>query len=270
MQLVQPRTPFLVTAIDGMLVWTEKPSQNDCLLMKCGSGRFMCGRKGKFGFNLQGVCDAQGRFIEAWITNPASSSDYISFIRSSLFTKLNQPGFLVEGLALFGDNAYVSTDYMVTPYSNVREGPKDDFNFFQSQLRINVECSFGMLVQRWSILRRPLPSMMGVKKQICLVMALCKLHNFCMTGDDDDRRMPRLSPNDELSIMVNGGVELNYDVIDSVPVELLHGGDHFDDVEATDLPPGPAGRSKVRQRLLAHVERKDLHRTVVSKRRLYG
>jgi hypothetical protein len=174
----KPEFDCCAGAIDGMLVWTEKPSVTDCHLLQCGSGRFMCGRKGKFGLNLQGVCDAHGHFIDVWITNPASSSDYIAFIRSDLFTKLNQPGFLAEGLALFGDNACaVCTDYMVTPYSNVREGPKDDFNFFQSQLRINVECAFGMLVQRWSILRRPLPSTrMGVKKQICLVMALCKLH----------------------------------------------------------------------------------------------
>jgi hypothetical protein len=39
-----------------------------------------------------------------------------------------RPDFLAEGLMIFGDNAYVSTEYMVTPYKNVRAGPKDDFN----------------------------------------------------------------------------------------------------------------------------------------------
>ena len=147
-----------VGAIDGMLVWTEKPSAKDCERMKCGSGRFMCGRKSKFGYNMQGVCDAQGRFLNVWISNPASSSDYIAFLRSKLYEKVSKPGFLANGLALFGDNAYVSTEYMVTPFRNVRKGPKDDFNFYQSQLRINIECAFGMLVHRWAILRRPLSS----------------------------------------------------------------------------------------------------------------
>lgn len=198
-----------VGAIDGMLVWTEKPSEKDCLGMKCGSGNFLCERKRKFGFNMQGICDAQGRFIDVWIINPASSSDYTAFTRSKLDAKLNRPGFLAEGLALFGDNAYKCTEYMVTPYMNVREGPKDDFNFYHSQVRSNIERAFGRLVQRWAILRRPLPSTMGVKKQICLAMALCKLHNFCL-GEVNGDRLPRLSPTDELDIINAGGVEANY------------------------------------------------------------
>jgi hypothetical protein len=29
---------------------------------------------------------------------------------------------------------------------------KDDYNYYQSQLRMTIECAFGMLVHRWSIL----------------------------------------------------------------------------------------------------------------------
>jgi hypothetical protein len=50
--------------IDGILVWTEKPSRDECDVMKVGEKRFMCGRKGKFGFNLQAVCDSRGPFLE--------------------------------------------------------------------------------------------------------------------------------------------------------------------------------------------------------------
>jgi hypothetical protein len=87
----------------------------------------------------------RGRFTEVYVLNPASSSDFIAFLRSSF----NQPGYLANGLALFDDNAYVSTNYMVTPYKNIGAGVKDEFNFFQSQVRINIECAFGML--GWSI-----------------------------------------------------------------------------------------------------------------------
>ena len=266
-------------AIDGMLVWTEKPSEKDCDMLKCGSGRFMCGRKHKFGFNMQGVCDHRGRFLDLWILNPASSSDYIAFIRSKLYEKITSDGFLADGLALFGDNAYVSTEYMVTPYRNIRAGLKDDFNYFQSQVRIEIECAFGMLVQRWAILRKALPSKMGVKKQIALTMALCKLHNFCL-GEDDlpvqaDFRPTNLQARDELNILNEGGVELNdvssrgveRDRRDRGVDELLDAGEHFDDVTSAELS---SGRSKVRQRLLNIVEYEDLHRSVSSKARLYG
>ena len=73
-----------VGCIDGMLVWTEKPTEHNCAVMKCGPMCFMCGRKGKYGLNLQGVCDHIQRFTFIWILHPGSSSDFLSFIRSSL------------------------------------------------------------------------------------------------------------------------------------------------------------------------------------------
>jgi hypothetical protein len=95
-----------------------------------------------------------------------------------------RPDFLAEGLVIFGDNAYVSMEYMVTPYKNVRAGPKDEFNFFHSQLQINIEQAFGMLVKRWGVLQKPLPCQMGPVKQMALIFALSQLHNYCL-GDAD-------------------------------------------------------------------------------------
>jgi hypothetical protein len=103
------------------------------------------------------------------------------FLQSKLYTKLTTPGFS-DGHVIFGDNAYVSTEYMVTPYKNVRAGVKDDFNFFHSQLQINIEHAFGMLVKKWAILQKPLPCQMGPTKQLALIMALCQLHNFLFWG----------------------------------------------------------------------------------------
>jgi hypothetical protein len=57
---------------------------------------------------------------------------------------------------------------------------KDDYNYYQSQLRMTIECAFGMLVHRWSILRKPMPTGMHLGKVTELTMALCKLHNFCI------------------------------------------------------------------------------------------
>jgi hypothetical protein len=50
-----------VGCIDGILIWTEKPSLRDCLLSTCGAKKFLCGRKKKFGLNMQGVCDVPGK-----------------------------------------------------------------------------------------------------------------------------------------------------------------------------------------------------------------
>jgi hypothetical protein len=99
-------------------------------MMKTGSRVFFCSRKSKYGYNMQAVCDAEGRFLSVWINHPASTSNFMAFLRSNLYLSLTRLGFLSEGLVILGDNAYVSMDYMVTPYKNVRAGPKDDFNFF--------------------------------------------------------------------------------------------------------------------------------------------
>ncbi|EJK74238.1 hypothetical protein THAOC_04094 [Thalassiosira oceanica] len=73
---------------------------------------------------------------------------------------------------LFGDNAYVQSPYMVVPWRKVGAGAKDAYNFYQSQVRINIECAFGMLVHRWGMLRKPIPNNITVLRTTRLVLAL--------------------------------------------------------------------------------------------------
>ena len=87
-------------------------------------------------------------------------------------------------MRLFGDNAYLNSVYMVTPYSAVSGGSKDAYNFYHLQLRINIECAFGMFTHRWAILRSAIPMRVSLKKAIALVIALAKLHNFCIDENE--------------------------------------------------------------------------------------
>ena len=114
-------------AIDGMLLWTEKPNLRDCEEAECWAKKFLCGRKKKFGMTLQGVCDSEARFLDVSIEHPASTSDYLAFSTSSLYHKLEEKNLLAPGLTLFGDSAYVNTRYMTTPFKNAKAGQKDDF-----------------------------------------------------------------------------------------------------------------------------------------------
>ena len=132
--------------IDGMLIWTHKPTKPELEVLGIGSKKFFCGRKKKFGLNLQAVCDARRRFLDVEIKHPGSTSDYLAFALSRLHQKLEGRSpqcptlpFLCPGLALYGDNAYVNTKYMVVPFKNVSEGAKDAFNFYHSQVRI-IRC----------------------------------------------------------------------------------------------------------------------------------
>ena len=55
---------------------------------------------------------------------------------------------------------------MTTPFKSVSAGYKDAFDFYHSQIRINIECAFGMLVNRWAVLRTPIPINVSIKNDI--------------------------------------------------------------------------------------------------------
>jgi hypothetical protein len=146
------------------------------------------------------------------IQHPGSTSSYLAFAVSSLNRKMegnnphanNQP-FLKPGLALYGDNAYVNTPYFVVPFKAVSGGSKDAYNFYHSQLRINIDCAFGMLVYCWGVLQKPIPMRVTFARTNAMVMALCQLHNFCI---DKKEALTKPLAEDVLDIASHGGIDL--------------------------------------------------------------
>ncbi|KAG7347942.1 DDE superfamily endonuclease [Nitzschia inconspicua] len=122
---------------------------------------------------------------------------------------------LAEGLCLFGDNAYLNSPFLAIPYQNVGPGTKDDYNFYHSQLRIRVECAFGIFTERWAILRSAIPKQITIAKTIALVHALAKPQDV-----------------DHMTRNLTGSVPLEADEIEDTPrpIQLIGAGHHFDDV----------------------------------------
>ena len=219
-----------VGCIDGMLVWTNKPSKRSLDPVGVGPKKFFCGRKKKFGLNLQAICDHKRRFLDIEAEHPAATSDYLCFTTSDIHLRLKEAGFLADGLCLFGDNACVNTPFMATPYRGSSEGIKDAYNFYHSSLRINIECAFGMLVHRWGVLRKALPVNISIAKTAQLVRALCMLHNFCI--DNNEPVAIGASDSDTFFGLSAGG--FSHNVATARPAQLMDGGDHFDDVPRAD------------------------------------
>ena len=193
--------------------------------------------------------------------------DYLGYVRSTFYGKCKDTvnPLLKPGLVIFGDNAYVSSDFVVVPYTSGASKNKDDFNHYHSQIRIAIERAFGMLVNRWAILRRPLPAAFGVKKQIALTMALCKLHNYCIGPDDDtennnmsSRTITSSLPEDERRVLDAGGIRVH---ADGRTPELLDGGHHFDDMCFDDCINEQPNTAKPRSALRKVLKSKGLHRT---------
>ena len=234
-----------VGAVDGILIWIHRPSKSCCDAIGCDAGKFFCGRKNKFGFNCQAVCDSVGRFLDISLLYPGSTADCVAFEGMALYKKLDD-GLLAPGLCLFGDNAYLNAPYMATPYSggalNVH---KDSYNFYHSQLRIQIECAFGKFTHRWGILRSALPKRMSLKKSVSLVLALARLHNFCIDQKQAITNPPAV---DEINIEVAGGVPLEQDQVsqEAIPRQLFGGGEHFEDMDRNER--------RRRQRMFAHIQ----------------
>ncbi len=141
-----------------------------------GRKKFLCGQKGKFSLNCQAL-SARGRILDISIVYGGALSDCLAFEGSDIYQQL-ECGLLHDNMVLFGDNAYLNLKLMVTPFSNVSSGSKDNLIFFHSQLRIQVECAFRMLVGRWGMLRSAIPQNIPLTRTDALVHALAKLHNF--------------------------------------------------------------------------------------------
>ena len=142
-------------------------------------------RKGFYAFVVQAVVDATGKFLAASLKAVGSTHDSLAF-KMSKFHSMLEKGLLrretgVDDLHTYfgmGDDAYACREFLVTPWPGRNLGDvKDNFNYYQSRLRIVVECAFGRLVKRWGCLWRPLQ--VAYWRVPALVTALMKLHNLC-------------------------------------------------------------------------------------------
>jgi len=214
------------------LIWTHKPTEKDAAKAGVGRKKFVCGQKGKFGLNCQAISDLRGRILDTSIEYGGASSDCLAFEGSDIFQHL-ESGLLHDDLVLFGDNAYLNSKCMVTPYPNVSRGGKDDYNFYHSQLCIHVECTFGMLVGHWGILRAAIPQNISISRSISLVHALAKLHTFCINETLEPEGIPETTINDDHYLMLQPEGYLTMDVNEwgvSVPAGLMDCGHHKEDM----------------------------------------
>lgn len=161
-------------AIDGLVIKVEV--RRDDTPMVTG---FFSGSKHCYCVNFQGVCDANRRFIGFSCKFTGSTNDVDAFEHCNLF---EWNCMLPWPLHWNADWAYGNSETLMTPVPGVNlhlNYPEaDSWNYWQSQLRIIIECTFGMFIQRWEIFWTPLQ----FKLQNCLAIINCcmRLHNFCV------------------------------------------------------------------------------------------
>ncbi len=173
----QRKTIFMrvVGAIDGILVKIRCPSTHECH----GAENYWY-HKSYFTLNVQTVADVHSRFIFVSFDNPGATHDAKAWSFSALACTIAGGG-LFQGFYLLGDAAYRGCRQILTPFVGSRITTTESiFSFYHSSLRMVVEWAFGMLVNRWAILQRPLK--VSLKKDPRIIEYCMCLHNVIVDG----------------------------------------------------------------------------------------
>ena len=117
------------------------------------------------------------------VANQGSSHDSMAFSGGNLTAALERFATIGDGMYLVGDAAYKGIPGIITPFDgNNLPVYEDSYNHHQSQIRINIECAFGMLVNRWGIFWRGLRTD-SFEIATAVVQVCFRLHNFIIDMD---------------------------------------------------------------------------------------
>ena len=171
--------PQCVGAIDGCHIPIAAPVNNhtDYYNHKCW-----------YSMILQGVVDANYRFLGVCIGWPGSVHDARVFAHSNLYKKITEEELLpskplrVNGvdvpLFLIGDSAYPLNTWLMKPFphNGVLTTEQKTFNYRLCRARIVVENAYGRLKARWRRLMKR--NDMHVRNIPNVVAVACILHNM--------------------------------------------------------------------------------------------
>lgn len=178
--------PNCLGAIDGKHIRVIKPAH---------SGSLNRNYKQFFSIVLLAVCDAEYNFVAVNVGADGKEGDSTIFKDSKFHRALiNNEMDIPEArrisntsnetfpFVLVGDEAFMLSDNVMRPYggSNLTV-KKKVFNYRLSRARRYIECTFGILVNKWRIFHRAL----NVAREfaIKIVNVCCLLHNYVRRRD---------------------------------------------------------------------------------------
>lgn len=164
----------VVGCIDGCYIYIRKPAN------KIRST--YVNRHDLLSITLQGICDADKRFLDVFVGSPSKIHD--SRIYRLSFISKDIPTICGDKHHLLGDAAYSLREYLLTPYRDYGDLTIQQkiFNKKHCQTRVKIENCFGLLKQRFRQLMRL--DFFTVERMCKFVMACCVLHNLCIAEGD--------------------------------------------------------------------------------------
>lgn len=180
--------PNCIGAIDGKHIRIKKPDK---------SGSEFFNYKSFFSSVLLAISDSNYNFIYVEIGSYGSSSDSNIF-KQSTFSRLlvenelnipeekplpNDEKGKAMPFVLVGDEAFALSKFVLRPYPSRNLSVKQRiFNYRLSRARRMIECTFGILANKWRIFHRPLDT--NLEFSDFIIKACCMLHNFVRKHDN--------------------------------------------------------------------------------------
>lgn len=171
--------PNCVGALDGKHVRVKCPPN---------SGSMYYNYKKFFSIVLQAVVDARYKFLVIDVGGYGKQSDGGTFQASELYRalvgnrlRLPEPSPLPNSnfmapFVFLADEAYPLLPYLMKPFSGTNLQPDyDNFNKRLSRARKTVECAFGILNSKWTILGKCIETRPELADMI--IKCVCALHN---------------------------------------------------------------------------------------------
>lgn len=166
--------PNVLGCIDGSYIPIRKPKH------KIRST--YVNRHDSLSITLQGICDANLKFIDVYTGVPSKIHD--SRVLKLSFIGKDLPRKCFPNYHLLGDSAYQLREHLLTPYKdygNLTEGERI-FNKKFCATRVKIENAFGKLKGRFRQLMRL--DFHNVEIMAKFIMACCAMHNLCIDNND--------------------------------------------------------------------------------------
>lgn len=179
--------PNVIGAIDGKHIRIKQPDN---------SGSLYYNYKKYFSCVLMAWTDADYKFVCIDVGAYGHSNDSEVFKNSNMGRRFQEKSFNIPNgrrlpndengkiipFCIVADEAFGLADNILRPYAraNLSYG-KRIFNYRQTRARRMVECTFGILANKWRILHRPLD--VNIEFCVSIVKACCILHNYVRTKD---------------------------------------------------------------------------------------
>lgn len=163
--------PGVVGAIDGTYIDIRTPA-----------GKLQStyiNRHDKPPLTLQGICDANYRFIDCFTGTSSRIHDSRIFKLSFIYPLIHELG----NYHIIGDSAYGISKNVMTPfrdYGNLNNN-QENYNFKLSATRVKIENAFVFQKLRFRHLIRC--GFKTVEKAARFILCCCVLHNLCIEND---------------------------------------------------------------------------------------